>query len=153
MSERAELEGLREQAPKRLLRNVVAATEEADGYVEIEGPRGPLLVAFNERGISCIDAAAAGVEGFEEYFVGRFHRGLRPATEAPRGLARALASGNARHHVFCSCRNARLPCRVRGRNRLVAPHHARSSQAWLAQPGKTPKEQGLKARMHELMRS
>jgi O-6-methylguanine DNA methyltransferase len=100
MSERAELDGLREQAPKRLLRNVMAATEEADGYVEIDGPRGPLLVAFNERGISCIDAAAAGVEGFEEYFIGRFHRGLRPATEAPRGLSRALASGNARHLRF-----------------------------------------------------
>jgi O-6-methylguanine DNA methyltransferase len=96
MSEGAELRELRVGAPERLLRNVMAGTAEADGYVEIDGPRGPLLVAFNDRGVSCIDAAAAGVEAFEEYFVGRFHRGLRPAAEPPRGLAQALATGDGR---------------------------------------------------------
>jgi O-6-methylguanine DNA methyltransferase len=96
-----ELSDLRTEAPERLLPNVLRATVgSADGYVEIEGPRGPLFVAFNDRGISCIDAAAAGVEAFEEYFVGRFHRGLRAASEPPRGLATALETGNAKRLEF-----------------------------------------------------
>jgi O-6-methylguanine DNA methyltransferase len=100
MTERAELEALRVEAPERLLRDVMAATGGADWYAQIDGPRGPLLVAFNERGISCIDAAAGGVEGFEEYFVGRFHRGLRPASAPPRGLAEALAGKGAKALKF-----------------------------------------------------
>jgi methylated-DNA-[protein]-cysteine S-methyltransferase len=96
-----ELSGLRTGAPGGLLRSVMASTADgADRYVEIEGPRGPLLVAFNDRGISCIDAAAQGQEAFEEYFVRRFHRGLRPASEPPRGLASALEAGNAKHLEF-----------------------------------------------------
>jgi O-6-methylguanine DNA methyltransferase len=100
MSETAELTGLRAKAPARLLRNVNRAIREPDDYVEIDGPRGPLMVAFSADGISCIDAAGEGPDAFEAYFVGRFHRGLRAATAPPRGLADALAAGNTKRLRF-----------------------------------------------------
>jgi O-6-methylguanine DNA methyltransferase len=87
---------LRTHAPKSLARRVVHGIEDADGYVEIAGPRGPLFVAFNERGVSCVDAAGEGIDAFERYFVGRFHRALRPAARPPRGLAHALRTGDGR---------------------------------------------------------
>ncbi len=90
------LAGLGEEAPPRLTDRVMRAVEAADDYVEIPGPRGPLYVAFNDDGISCVDAAGEGPEAFEEYFVGRFGRALRPAAAPPRGLAEALGSGDGR---------------------------------------------------------
>jgi len=87
---------LREEAPPRLTDRVMRAIEAADDYVEIPGPRGALYVAFNDEGISCVDAAGGGPEAFEEYFVGRFGRALRPASAPPRGLAEALATGDGR---------------------------------------------------------
>jgi hypothetical protein len=48
---------LREEAPPRLTDRVMRAIEAADDYVEIPGPRGALYVAFNDEGISCVDAA------------------------------------------------------------------------------------------------
>ena len=87
---------LRVEAPRRLAENVLRAVAEADDYVEIPGPRGPLFVAFNERGISCVDAAGDGPEAYEAYFVGRFGRALRPASAPPRRLAHALETGDGR---------------------------------------------------------
>jgi O-6-methylguanine DNA methyltransferase len=75
---------------------VMRAVDAADDYVEIPGPRGPLYIAFNEEGISCVDAAGDGPEAFEEYFVGRFGRALRAASAPPRGLAHALERGDGR---------------------------------------------------------
>ena len=91
-----ELKELRAEAPTPLAGRVLRAVREADDYVEISGPRGSLYVAFNDEGISCVDAAGRGPEAFEEYFVGRFGRALRPADAPPRGLAEALATGDGR---------------------------------------------------------
>jgi len=87
---------LRASAPRRLTERVMRAVDAPDGYVEIPGPRGPLFVAFNDRGISCVDAAGQGAEAFESYFVGRFGRALRRADAPPRGLAEALETGDGR---------------------------------------------------------
>jgi len=91
-----DLQDLRTEAPARLARRVLRAVEEADDYVGIPGPRGPLFVAFNELGISCVDSAGRGPEAFEEYFVGRFGRALRPADPPPPGLAHALETGDGK---------------------------------------------------------
>ena len=53
-----ELKELRAEAPTPLAGRVLRAVREADDYVEISGPRGSLYVAFNDEGISCVDAAA-----------------------------------------------------------------------------------------------
>jgi O-6-methylguanine DNA methyltransferase len=92
-----ELSELRAAAPRRLAERVMAGVRAGDDYVEIRGPRGPLFVAFNDHGISCVDAAGNGADAFEAYFVGRFRRALRPVTTPPRGLARALETGDGRN--------------------------------------------------------
>jgi O-6-methylguanine DNA methyltransferase len=90
------LSALHTEAPARLAERVLRGVGEADDYVEISGPRGSLYVAFNGEGISCVDAAGQGPDAFEEYFVGRFGRALRPADAPPRGLAHALETGDGR---------------------------------------------------------
>jgi O-6-methylguanine DNA methyltransferase len=90
------LRDLRAEAPPRLAERVLRGVREADDYVEISGPRAPLFVAFNDAGISCVDAAGGGSDAFEEYFIGRFGRALRPANAPPRGLAHALETGDGR---------------------------------------------------------
>lgn len=65
-------------------------------WVEVDGPVGPLYVAFTDRGISYV-CPTAWVEDdrgrFLDYFRNRFGRPLRPATKAPAGLAGALRAG------------------------------------------------------------
>jgi methylated-DNA-[protein]-cysteine S-methyltransferase len=65
-------------------------------WVEVDGPVGPLYVAFTDRGISYV-CPTAWMDGdrdrFGDYFRSRFGRPLRRATKAPAGLAGAIRSG------------------------------------------------------------
>jgi O-6-methylguanine DNA methyltransferase len=79
------LAGLRAEPPPTLAPAVLERVGLADAYVTVDGPAGPLLVAYNGRGVSA--TAPAGDEaGFRERFQTRFRRPLRPADQAPATL-------------------------------------------------------------------
>jgi len=85
----AGLRGLRPEPPPTLRPAVLERVGLADAFITVEGPAGPLLVAFNGRGISA--TAPAGDEaGFVERFLTRHRRPLRPAGEPPAPLLAQL---------------------------------------------------------------
>ena len=73
------LHGLRATPPATLLPAVLERVGLADAYLAVDGPAGPLLVAYNGRGIS---ATAPGGEeaGVAERFRARVGRPLRRAS-------------------------------------------------------------------------
>lgn len=94
------LHGLRAEPPPTLAPAVLERVGLADAFVTVHGPAGPLLVAYNGRGISA--TAPGGDEaGFRERFQARFRRPLRPADQAPAKLVaqveRVLDPGRAGH--------------------------------------------------------
>lgn len=94
------LRGLRATPPpdfaERVLTRLGLVTE-TDDLVSIEGPTGPLFVAFNSSGISHVVSAQL-VDGDAQHFAAlhgqRFGRPLRPAKQPPTGLERALTTGD-----------------------------------------------------------
>jgi O-6-methylguanine DNA methyltransferase len=79
------LRGLRADPPPTLAPAVLEQVGLADAFVTVDGPAGPLLVAYNGRGISA--TAPGGDEaGFRERFQARFRRPLRPADRPPARL-------------------------------------------------------------------
>jgi O-6-methylguanine DNA methyltransferase len=79
------LHGLRAEPPPTLAPAVLERVGLADAFMTVDGPAGPLLVAYNGRGISA--SAPGGDEaGFAERFQARFGRPLRPAGQAPAEL-------------------------------------------------------------------
>jgi O-6-methylguanine DNA methyltransferase len=93
------LRGLRAEPPRTLAPAVLERVGLADAFLTVDGPAGPLLVAYNGRGISA--TAPAGDEaGFTERFQARFRRPLRPAGEPPARLVaqveRLLTPGRPR---------------------------------------------------------
>lgn len=85
------LRSLREPAPPGLLPAVLDEIGLGDGYVEVDGPIGPLFVAFGARGISLVERATdAG--SFEEQFRATFGRPIRRLDRAPRAVERAIAA-------------------------------------------------------------
>jgi O-6-methylguanine DNA methyltransferase len=83
------LTALRVPAPGHILPGVLAGTGLADGYVTHDGPLGPVFVAFNERGISCVDLAGDPDE-FAARFETQFGRPVVPVRKAPRSIAGRL---------------------------------------------------------------
>jgi O-6-methylguanine DNA methyltransferase len=79
------LHGLRADPPATLRPAVLERVGLADAYVAVAGPAGPLLVAYNGRGISAT-APGADEAGFAERFAARFRRPLRPADRPPARL-------------------------------------------------------------------
>jgi O-6-methylguanine DNA methyltransferase len=79
------LHGLRSDPPATLRPAVLERVGLADAYVTVDGPAGPLLVAYNGRGISAT-APGADEAAFAERFQGRFRRPLRPADRPPGRL-------------------------------------------------------------------
>jgi O-6-methylguanine DNA methyltransferase len=79
------LQGLRAEPPATLAPAVLERVGLADAFVTVDGPAGPLLVAYNGRGIS---ATAPGTDaaGFADRFQARFRRPLRPADRPPARL-------------------------------------------------------------------
>jgi O-6-methylguanine DNA methyltransferase len=83
------LRGLRGEPPATLRPAVLERVGLADAFTTVEGPAGPLLVAYNGRGISA--SAPAGDEaGFVARFLARHRRPLRPAGEPPARLLAQL---------------------------------------------------------------
>ncbi len=83
------LRGLRRPAPATLAESVVERLQLVDAYAEVDGPIGPLFVAFGPRGISMIDRATdAGA--FEEEFRSTFGRPARRVARVPAHIARAI---------------------------------------------------------------
>lgn len=102
----AALRALRAAPPNGFAERVltqVGLPGEVDGFVLIEGPTGPLFVAFGPAGISHVLAACL-IDGDPERFAARhrqrFGRQLRPATVPPPGLFGALQTGQARRLAF-----------------------------------------------------
>jgi len=91
-----QLAALRRAAPPTLLPAVLAATGTGDLYCEIEGPIGPVYVAFNRHGVSMIELAGAGAD-FESGFTRRLGRPAHRTDTVPAALEdplrRALAEG------------------------------------------------------------
>jgi O-6-methylguanine DNA methyltransferase len=80
---------LREPAPPSIADGVNQRLGLDDEYVEVDGPIGPLLVAFSRRGISLVERAGdAGA--FEELFRSRFGRRVRRVPSAPAHIRRAI---------------------------------------------------------------
>jgi O-6-methylguanine DNA methyltransferase len=79
------LQGLRAEPPANLRPAVLERVGLADAFLTVRGPAGPLLVAYNGRGISAT-APAADQAAFLERFQARFRRPLRPADRAPQRL-------------------------------------------------------------------
>jgi methylated-DNA-[protein]-cysteine S-methyltransferase len=85
-----ELAALTEPAPPGFEDSIYAR------WVEVDGPVGPLYVAFTDRGISYVCPTSwmeDDRDRFVDYFRTRFGRPLRPAAKAPAGLAGAIRSG------------------------------------------------------------
>jgi O-6-methylguanine DNA methyltransferase len=83
------LGGLRPEPPPTLRPAVLERVGLADAFITVEGPAGPLLVAYNGRGISA--TAPAGDEAhFVQRFLARHRRPLRRAGEPPAGLLAQL---------------------------------------------------------------
>lgn len=78
---------LRQPAPAGLSGRVLASVglDEADEYVQVDGPIGPLFVAYGRRGISFVERvdAVGDAGGFEEAFFSTFGRRVRRAQSAP----------------------------------------------------------------------
>ena len=79
------LHGLRADPPANLRPAVLERVGLADAFLTVDGPAGPLLVAYNGRGIS---ATAPGIDepAFLARFQARFRRPLRPAERPPARL-------------------------------------------------------------------
>ena len=82
---------------------MVVATEglgvETDEYVVVEGPVGPLFVAFGDRGLTRVAPAVPtdlARADFERQYELRLGRRARPAAGPPPGLVAALHDGSPR---------------------------------------------------------
>ena len=83
------LRGLRPEPPPTLRPAVLEQVGLADAWFTVAGPAGPLLVAYNGRGISA--TAPAGDEArFVAVFLARHRRPLRRAGEPPARLLAQL---------------------------------------------------------------
>jgi O-6-methylguanine DNA methyltransferase len=91
----AALADLRAPAPAGLVDRVLASTGPADVWVLADGPAGPLMVAFNEHGISYVLAGDDEAELARQVRV-RLDRGVRRVQKPPAGLLPALRSGRTR---------------------------------------------------------
>jgi O-6-methylguanine DNA methyltransferase len=85
------LRALRQPAPASLAAEVLARVglTASDQYVEVEGPIGPLFVAFGEDGISLVSRATDAGE-FEEEFRATFGRPVRRVAAAPPQVVRMI---------------------------------------------------------------
>jgi len=95
------LAALAVQAPETLAPATMVAVGLADRYAELPSPLGPIVVAWNGRGISWVDRA--GDPGpFEARFAATVGRPLARSDAVPGDLARAIAArlaGNRRVRI------------------------------------------------------
>ena len=104
----AALPRLAVQAPATLAPATLVAVGLADRYAELPSPLGPIVVAWNGRGISWVDRAGDR-DAFERRFVERVRRPIHHADAVPADLARAVEARLA------GDRRVRIPLDLRGR--------------------------------------
>jgi methylated-DNA-[protein]-cysteine S-methyltransferase len=79
---------------------MVVATEapaaSSDRYVVVDGPFGPLFVAFGEHGLTRVAPAEPGPAELERQYELQFGRRLARAPAPPTGLLAALRAGSPR---------------------------------------------------------
>jgi O-6-methylguanine DNA methyltransferase len=99
---------LRQPAPAGLSTKVLdgLGLSDLDEYVQVEGPIGPLFVAYGRRGISLVERvdAVGDAGGFEEAFFSTFGRHVRRVATAPKLIetvvnARLYGSGGKSNKV------------------------------------------------------
>lgn len=83
---------LRQPAPAGLSDTVLERVGLVDEYVKVDGPIGPLFVAYGKRGISFVERAdTVGEAGdFEEAFRATFGRPVHRAQKAPELIQRVI---------------------------------------------------------------
>jgi O-6-methylguanine DNA methyltransferase len=96
------------EAPESLAPAALVAVGLADRYAELPSPLGPVVVAWNGRGISWVDRAGDRT-AFERRFAEGVGRPLHPAVALPADLARAVEARLA------GDRRIRIPLDLRGR--------------------------------------
>jgi O-6-methylguanine DNA methyltransferase len=90
-----DLTALRSTAPDGLVDRVLGTTGPCDDWVTVDGPAGPLMVAFNDHGISYV---LTGDDPHElaRQVRARLDRAVRRVQTPPAGLLPALRSGRTR---------------------------------------------------------
>jgi len=87
----AGLRSLRTSAPEGLMSKVLDRLGLGDAYVRVEGPIGPLFVAFGRGGISLVERADRSDAGdFEAAFRATFGRPVRRIDRAPELIERVI---------------------------------------------------------------
>jgi O-6-methylguanine DNA methyltransferase len=85
------LRELRAAAPAGLAEAVVARVEPADAYAQVEGPIGPLFVAFTDNAITLVTRADSADAGqFEEEFRATFGRPVSRVAQPPEHIRRLI---------------------------------------------------------------
>ena len=84
------LHGLTVRAPDRLRPNVLIETGLADAFTSIESPIGPVVVAWNGRGVSAVDGSSAQGGDFATRHQARTGRPAYPVAALPARLADAI---------------------------------------------------------------
>jgi O-6-methylguanine DNA methyltransferase len=80
---------LRHPAPSGLADRVLEELGLTDAYVKVEGPIGPLFVAYGARGIALVERAEDPGE-FEEQFLATFGRPVHRIEKAPELIERII---------------------------------------------------------------
>lgn len=94
------LAGLRQPAPPGLLPAVARGLGLSEAYAEVDGPIGPLFVAYGPSGILLV-SRAGDAGAFEAEFMVTFGRSVGRQPEVPPRVARAIEAfvwGRARRH-------------------------------------------------------
>src|SRR6187397_2583730 len=91
----AGLESLRTKAPDRFAERVLDDLGLGDAYVQVDGPIGPLFVAYGPHGISLVTRKGSGEDEvdageFEEEFVSTFGRPVHRVDKAPDLIAKVI---------------------------------------------------------------
>jgi O-6-methylguanine DNA methyltransferase len=130
----AGLPDLLARAPESLLPATLVAVGLADRYAELPSPLGPIVVAWNGRGISWVDRAG-DIDAFASRFRERVGRPIGRAEAVPADLARAIEARLA------GDRRVRIPLDLRGRTEfeiavwmkaLEIPHGEVRPYGWIA---------------------
>src|SRR5687767_2919140 len=83
------LAALRHPAPADLADQILEELGLTDAYVKVEGPIGPLFVAYGARGIALVERAGDPGE-FEEQFLSTFGRPVHRIEKAPELIERII---------------------------------------------------------------
>ena len=130
------LAALRETAPAGLADAVLERLGLGDSYVEVDGPIGPLFVAYGAHGISLVERATDAGD-FEEGFRATFGRSVRRVERAPELIQRVIDArvwGRADRPVKVSLDLEQLPAFERSvlLKTLEIPRGEVRPYAWVA---------------------